>query len=294
MQVSPTTRKTWENSAATNSQEMYLGLVGTILDAALEDRLIPGPNPARAKSVSTPTGEQYKVRPWTEEQVADVHDYLNPRYQLLVTLGAGLGLRQGEIFGLALEDIDRDKGLIHVRRQVKDYPGNRLVFDLPKYRKTRDVPLPDDVLAEIDAYVDEHPTREVTLPWHKPDSGERRTANILVTTREAGVVNKNYFMNAHWWKAVGKAGLDNAAGRARRVNGMHMLRHWYASTLLDSGETIRAVAENLGHSDPAFTLRTYTHLMPTSTERTKSAINAAFKRGRSRQDEAEKLAAIAS
>ncbi len=49
-----------------------------------------------------------------------------------------------------------------------------------------------------------------------------------------------------------------------------------ASVLLDSGENIKALAEYLGHSDPGFTLRTYTHLMPNSQDRARRAINAAF------------------
>jgi integrase len=54
------------------------------------------------------------------------------------------------------------------------------------------------------------------------------------------------------------------------------LRHFYASALLDGGESIRAVSEYLGHADPGFTLRTYTHLMPSSAERTRKAIDAVF------------------
>lgn len=46
--------------------------------------------------------------------------------------------------------------------------------------------------------------------------------------------------------------------------------------LLDAGESIRAVSEYLGHSDPGFTLHTYTHLMPSSSERTRDAVDAAF------------------
>jgi integrase len=59
---------------------------------------------------------------------------------------------------------------------------------------------------------------------------------------------------------------------------MHALRHFYASTLLDAGESIKALAEYLGHADPGFTLRTYTHLMPSSEERTRRAIDEAFGR----------------
>jgi integrase len=61
-----------------------------------------------------------------------------------------------------------------------------------------------------------------------------------------------------------------------RADGFHALRHFYASVLLDAGENIRAVAEYLGHADPAFTLRVYTHLMPSSAARTRLAIDRIF------------------
>jgi integrase len=33
---------------------------------------------------------------------------------------------------------------------------------------------------------------------------------------------------------------------------MHSLRHFYASALLDAGESIKALAPYLGHADPGF------------------------------------------
>ncbi|RAO34481.1 hypothetical protein PSN13_03348 [Micromonospora saelicesensis] len=57
---------------------------------------------------------------------------------------------------------------------------------------------------------------------------------------------------------------------------MHILRHTYASVLLDAGESIKALSTYLGHADPGFTLRTYTHLLPTSEDRTRRAIDTAF------------------
>jgi integrase len=42
----------------------------------------------------------------------------------------------------------------------------------------------------------------------------------------------------------------------------------------NAGESIKAVSEFLGHADAGFTLRTYTHLMPSSDERTRRAVNA--------------------
>jgi len=94
----------------------------------------------------------------------------------------------------------------------------------------------------------------------------------MATTRERTVINRSYF-NARIWKpALREAGLP-----VTRANGTHALRHFYASALLDGGESIRAVSEYLGHADPGFTLRVYTHLMPSSAERTRNAIDAVFR-----------------
>ena len=54
---------------------------------------------------------------------------------------------------------------------------------------------------------------------------------------------------------------------------MHALRHFYASTLLAQGVPVKELAEYLGHSDPGFTLQTYTHLVPSSFERARVAID---------------------
>ena len=66
------------------------------------------------------------------------------------------------------------------------------------------------------------------------------------------------------------------ASSPTRDNGMHALRHFYASALIDAGESASAVAEYLGHADPGFTLRVYAHLFPSSEDRARRAIDAAF------------------
>ena len=72
-----------------------------------------------------------------------------------------------------------------------------------------------------------------------------------------------------WDPAFERAGLV----KTPRRDGVHALRHFYASVLLDAGESIKALSEWLGHSDPAFTMRVYTHLMPASAERARKAID---------------------
>jgi site-specific recombinase XerD len=63
---------------------------------------------------------------------------------------------------------------------------------------------------------------------------------------------------------------------ATRDNGMHALRHHYASALLEDGVNIRALADFLGHNDPGFTLRVYAHLMPSAEDRARAAVDRAF------------------
>lgn len=84
-----------------------------------------------------------------------------------------------------------------------------------------------------------------------------------------------------WTPALASAGVipTPAAGAPHaesRENGMHAMRHFYASVLLDAGENIKALAEYLGHSDPGLTLWVYAHLMPSSQERTRKAVASVF------------------
>lgn len=72
------------------------------------------------------------------------------------------------------------------------------------------------------------------------------------------------------------AGASSLGCRVGPDNGMHALRHFYASVLLDAGESIKALSEYLGHHDPGFTLRTSTHLMPSSGSRTGAAVDRMF------------------
>jgi integrase len=170
--------------------------------------------------------------------------------------------------GIGPDDIDVAKGRVEVRRQVKLYNGNRAVFALPKGRKTRSVPLPETVRAAIDAHLGRFPGARVERPWGTPD-GDPVAVDLIMTPRERTPLNRNYFNTYVWKPALRKAEVPDT-----RENGCHALRHFYASTLLDAGESIKAVSEYLGHSDAGFTLRTYTHLLPSSDERTRRAVDA--------------------
>lgn len=252
---------------APRTRSSIVTTLSSVLTAAVDDELI-AKNPARARSVSKPRPDATPVVPWTIEGVHLVHEAMPDRYRIAVTLGAGLGLRQGEIFGLAVDDVDFLRGVATVRRQVRLLASGRLEFALPKGRKVRTVPLAGSVRDELAAHLTAWPAVEVALP------GEARPASLVVTTRERTALARTYFNRGVWKRALKEAGVPDA-----RENGMHALRHFYASVLLDGGESIKAVSQYLGHSDPGFTLRIYTHLMPSSDERSRRLIDAAMTGG---------------
>jgi integrase len=218
-----------------------------------------------------------KVTPWPAGQVLNLHRALPARYRIAATIAAGCGLRQGEVFGLAVDDVEFLGRTLPVVRQVKLVRG-KLIFALPKGRKTRDIPLPETVATELAAHITAFPPLEISLPWETPN-GEPTTARLLLYTRERRALDRHHF-NAYVWKtALAAAGIEPS-----RANGMHALRHFYASVLLDAGESIKSLSEYLGHSDPGFTLRTYTHLLPTSEQRTRQAVDRALTGGAATAD----------
>jgi integrase len=241
----------------------------SILGAAVDDERI-AKNPCSARSVTPPRPIERKVVPWTLEQITAIRAGLPARYRGLVDLGSGCGLRQGELLGIAADDIDFATGWIHIRRQVKRV-RSRLVFGLPKNDKDRRVPLPDSVADRLRAHIDATPPVAVTLPWEDPAKPERVTADLVFTTTRRNAINRSGLNEDCWAPALRSAGIT-----PNRATGMHALRHFYASALLDAGESIKALASYLGHSDPGFTLRVYTHLMPASEDRTRKAIDSLF------------------
>jgi integrase len=103
--------------------------VSSVFIAAIDDGLVAR-NPVQAKSVTSPKAPENKARPWTLDQVDAMAGALPPRFAVLPYLGAGAGMRQGELFGLAVDDADlptpRDPcpppGAADLRRGVRDEP----------------------------------------------------------------------------------------------------------------------------------------------------------------------------
>ncbi|MFD3494330.1 tyrosine-type recombinase/integrase [Streptomyces sp. NPDC058690] len=273
------TRQLEDAGLASSYRRSIFATVSAVLTAAVDDTFIPR-NPCRSSSVNAPKPSGERVTPWTREQTFAVREALPQRYRAMVDVGAGCGLRQGEIFGLPVDAVGFLTGWLHVGLQIKVVKG-RSFFALPKGEKTRDVPLPDQVGQVLAQHIERYPPVSVTLPWLKPD-GPPLTRSLVFTGPRGNHVYRSNFNISPWKPALATAGLitkPEEKGQplpSAREHGMHALRHFYASVLLDAGENIKALSNYLGHTDPGFTLRVYTHLMPSSEGRTRKAVNRLY------------------
>ena len=82
------------------------------------------------------------VRLLTLGQVLALARVMPRRYALLVIVGAGVGLRQGEAFGLALDRIDMSAGMITVDQQVIVFNRHPVLAPPKTSASFRDVPMP--------------------------------------------------------------------------------------------------------------------------------------------------------
>ncbi|MFE2633964.1 tyrosine-type recombinase/integrase [Streptomyces scopuliridis] len=264
---------------ASSHRRIIFGTVSAALSAAVDDSLL-AKNPCRARSVQIPKASPPRVAPWTSAQVFGVRAALPEHLRATVDVAGGCGLRQGEVFGLSEDELDYEGGWLAVGHQLKRIRG-KFVFALPKGGKVRGVPLPTAVRAALREHSKQYAPVKVTLPWRTPD-GPLVTKTLLFSGTSGDHVRVSHFNDRMWKPALAAVGIIPEPEEGERYaaapeDGMHALRHFYASVLLDAGENIRALSTYLGHSDPGFTLRIYTHLMPSSEGRTRKAVDALYK-----------------
>ncbi|WP_326809300.1 MULTISPECIES: tyrosine-type recombinase/integrase [unclassified Streptomyces] len=258
-----------------------LGELSGILETAVDDRRISS-NPVRSKSVRWPKASKGHREAWPLETALHVRDVISERHRIAVVLGLGCGLRQGEVFGLSVDDIDWGRGVVYVRQQVQALKG-KLYYALPKGGKARTADLPASVAVELKQHIERFPPVEVELPWGDTGADRpRKRFALLLTTRYGNAIAVNTWNTYTWKPALAKAGIIPAKTpgtkpwqwAAAPQDGFHVLRHTYASTMLEAGESVVTLARWLGHSSPTITLDHYAHFMPEAGDRGRSAIDA--------------------
>ncbi|MFD3724094.1 tyrosine-type recombinase/integrase [Streptomyces sp. NPDC058671] len=267
-----------EGECAARYARQILTSLSNIFETAIDDKRLVR-NPMRAKSVRWPKVPEDQREAWPLETAQRVRDVINPRYRIAAVVALGCGLRQGEVFGLSPKDVDFERGIIRVRRQVQLLSG-RLYFTLPKGGKTRVVDMPQSVGAELAAYFLQYPAVEVELPWGGPEADrEKQIFPLVLTTTYGNAVRANIFNVEVWKPALAKVGVipmrtKGERWMASRKDGFHVLRHTYASIILEADESVVTLARWLGHSSPTITLDHYAHFMPEAGGKGRAAVDA--------------------
>jgi integrase/recombinase XerD len=160
------------------------------------------------------------LAPETPETPANLCD------QAVLELAYASGLRLAELRGARLEHLHLDASFINV---------------IGKGNKERVVPLGRKAVAALERYLNVARPRLVT---------PRSTANVFLTRRGTP------FAPVTLWRRIKQR--VRRAGIPRNVT-PHMLRHSFATHLLDHGADLRVIQELLGHASIS-TTEVYTHV----------------------------------
>jgi integrase len=161
----------------------------------------------------------------------------DPYWGPLLHFAFDAGVRQQELFGLQVRDIDFDHGTVSISRTVDTLKGVAVLKDITKTdasRRTFDLSL-------------------TTLAALRRLIGAGKNRSVHVFTEGDRLWTRTRFSTA-WTKLLLAVEVSHL--------GFHSTRHTMATRLLRRGNFLTAVSARLGHSKPSITLDTYSHALP--------------------------------
>jgi integrase len=247
------------------------------MNAAVIDRAISD-NPCKAIRISAILRGLSRAPKWvpTTDDVVSLVRVVPDRYQAAIWLGAGEGLRLGEVLGIeaGTRCIDPEHDELHVVQQLRFHKATYGGFYLapPKAGSVGDVDLDDQVAAAVAAHVINYPPVPVVLPditKGTPDPGKqptRRKVALLFTDDKGRPIHDQAWskMWAFWRRAAGWP----------EEGTFHSLRHYHATALISAGADPTDVQRALRHSSLRITLETYVHWWPRKQRRRNVVGNA--------------------
>ena len=228
--------KAFLNAKSSNSESLLEKLViclRGIFETAIDNDLIAR-NPCRNVSIRSKAKKRDK-RTYDRETVDALCASEHP-YAIYPHIILRMGLRSSELCGLRWEDIDFQKGYLHVR-QSRVQEGELIVVGAPKSKtSSRRLPIPDDLMQRLKAEREAHPENELVAMFNgKPLKPNRLTEGHLQT----------------FYRALGVPD--------RLQLSTHELRHTCGTLLYNETKDIYHVSRFLGHSDIGITAKIYVH-----------------------------------
>jgi len=215
-----------------NIQKMRIVLSAVLSHALFEERVLRNV----AHYLKIPSYKPKEIQPWTLNQLTDflTASRSSPYYPIFFLMGF-YGMRSGEALGISWSDIDSDKKVIRIRKQV-DYVGKTYIYaDLKTKAGLRDLPIVDMV-----EKVFENLSQTSNGPL--PD---------LIFKTPNGLPIDAGNMRRRFKRLSLDAGLP--------VINPHHLRHTAATNLKNLGIAPKDVQMILGHAHISTTMQIYQH-----------------------------------
>jgi integrase len=169
------------------------------------------------------------MRILSSEEIGTLLPAVSDAYRAAITTLVFTGMRIGEAEALEWSDVDFDAGLIRVRDGKTENAARSIVM-MPS-------------LARV-------------LRAHQMASG-RREGLVFATATDQPLCRRNALRALN-------AG-SKRAGQEKVT--LHELRHTFASIMIGQGMDVTFVADQLGHADPAITLKVYAKLFDPASRR---------------------------
>lgn len=193
--------------------------------------------------------------PLTKAELTALQDKgcLHPMDRAAITLAVYTGLRPGELCALAREDINLERGMIHVRRSIT--AGGQ--FKLPKNGRARNVMLlPPAVEACQQLLAMQSPVeaQTVTVQLNRHESTEEVVTPLISPLVQARKKRVNIWFNPSSWNTKWSNIQRRAKIRPRRP---YQTRHTYACWCLVARGNLAFIAKQMGHRDFTMLVKVY-------------------------------------
>ena len=189
---------------------------------------------------------QHEIKPLEPDEITRFLQNLEGEpYKNLFLTAFFTGMRQGELLGLSWDRVDFKNGIIEIRQQLQCIDG---VYSLqtPKHDKVR-------IIAPVQLVMDALKEEYETQRKNRQLLGKAwKNEWNLVFTDETGKLLVRRTVDKHYKKILEKSGIEE--------HRFHDMRHTFAVSMLDAGEDLKTLQENLGHATAAFTLSQYAHV----------------------------------
>lgn len=238
------TGSTTKGKLSDNSKGVYFRTLSAILGVAVRWDILDD-NPCRR--IPTPKNRQSKVKALQKEDfdhlITKIDGYKECRAVMLIYLISLTGIRESEAAGLKWQDIDFEKRVIRIEREVMYIPKIGMRVTTPKSASSiREVFIPNKLCVKLKEY-------QARQANDISDSGNMyHDEGYVIAQIDGSPVHpstiRKWIKNAFEYCDV-------------PYITVHGLRHTYASLLIANGVDPRTAAAQLGHSSPAITMNIY-------------------------------------